>query len=75
MESKVIKIGNENYRWLLNIASILQRQRGRPISFDETITSLKEGKQETLQALYKEMKAWEKASIKDENSFFKKHNL
>jgi predicted CopG family antitoxin len=37
MESKTIKISGENYKWLIGIASELQRQKGRPVSLDEAI--------------------------------------
>jgi predicted CopG family antitoxin len=46
MESKVIKISNENYLWLLSLASELQKRKGRIISFDETINTLKNNKME-----------------------------
>lgn len=46
MESKVIKISNENYIWLLSLASELQKRKGRLVSFDETINTLKNNKME-----------------------------
>ena len=41
MESKVIKIKEENYKWLLKIASDIQKKLGRPVSFDEALTEIK----------------------------------
>jgi predicted CopG family antitoxin len=75
MESKTIKISADNYRWLLNIASILQKQRGKTVSFDETLISLRHEKEETIAAIYKEMKDWEDASIEDQEKFFRKYKL
>jgi len=44
MASKTVKVSNENYIWLLHLASELQRRSNRPVSFDEVIHTLKEGK-------------------------------
>lgn len=44
METKTIKISKENYYWLLNIASELQKKNKRLISFDETLSELKDRK-------------------------------
>ena len=41
MESKVIKIKEENYKWLLKVASDLQKKVGKPVSFDEALTEIK----------------------------------
>jgi hypothetical protein len=41
MGSKTIKIKEENYRWLLKIASDIQKKLGRPVSFDEALTEIK----------------------------------
>lgn len=41
MASKVIKIKEENYKWLLKIASDIQKKLGRPVSFDEALTEMK----------------------------------
>lgn len=41
MGSKTIKIKEENYRWLLKIASDIQKELGRPVSFDEALSSIK----------------------------------
>jgi len=41
MGSKTIKIKEENYRWLLKIASDIQKKLGRPVSFDEALTKIK----------------------------------
>ncbi len=38
---KAIKISNENYRWLLNIAAELQKKKGRVVSFDEAFENIK----------------------------------
>lgn len=41
MGSKVIKISEENYKWLLKIASDMQKKLGKPASFDDAITEIK----------------------------------
>jgi len=41
MGSKAIKIKEENYKWLLKIASDIQKKLGRPVSFDEALTEIK----------------------------------
>jgi len=41
MPGKVIKISEDNYGWLLKIASDLQKKLGRPVSFDEALTEIK----------------------------------
>jgi predicted CopG family antitoxin len=41
MASKTIKIKEENYKWLLKIASDIQKKLGRPASFDEALTEVK----------------------------------
>ena len=44
MQSRAIKISEENYLWLLEIASNAQKKLGRPVSFDEALNGLKKGK-------------------------------
>lgn len=44
MGSKAIKIKEENYKWLLKIASDIQKKLGRPVSFDEALTEIKNKK-------------------------------
>ena len=44
MGSKTIKIKEENYRWLLKIASDIQKKMGKPVSFDEALTEIKNKK-------------------------------
>ena len=39
---KAIKIKDENYQWLLKIASDIQKKVGKPVSFDEALTEIKE---------------------------------
>ena len=41
MSAKTIKISEENYKGLLAIASDIQKEASRPISFDDTITLLR----------------------------------
>ena len=43
MDSKVIKISEMNYRWLAEKAGALQQARGKPISFDAALDSLRQG--------------------------------
>ena len=40
-ESKVIKINEENYRWLARLAAELQKEKERPVSLDEALTTFK----------------------------------
>ena len=42
MVSKVIKVKEDNYKWLLEIASDIQKKLGRPVSFDEALTKIKD---------------------------------
>ncbi len=44
MDSKVIKVSSENYRWLARVAADLQREKERPISLDEALTEVKSKK-------------------------------
>ena len=41
MDSKTIKINEENYKMLLNIAAELQKQRGEKTSFDDALSAMK----------------------------------
>ena len=41
MVSKVIKVKEDNYKWLLEIASDIQKKLGRPVSFDEALTEIR----------------------------------
>lgn len=41
MVSKTIKIDEKNYKWLLKIASDIQKKLGRRVSFDEALTEIK----------------------------------
>jgi hypothetical protein len=41
MVFRTIKISEENYKWLLNIAADLQKKRGEPTSFDDALTEIK----------------------------------
>ena len=41
MGSKAIKIKEENYKWLLKLASDIQKKLGKPVSFDEALTEIK----------------------------------
>ena len=75
MESKVIKIGFENYQWLAMLAAKIQQQEARPISFDETITTLKEEHEKVSAELRQEIKVWEQAGLQDSIAFWKKHKL
>jgi len=44
MTSKTIKISEENYKRLLRIASRLQLEKDRPVSFDDAIELMEEPK-------------------------------
>jgi len=41
MGSKTIKVKEENYKWLLKIASDIQKKLGRLVSFDEALSEIK----------------------------------
>ncbi len=41
MTQKTIKISEENYRWLLNVAAEVQKNSGARASFDKAIDELK----------------------------------
>lgn len=43
MSSKVVKIKEENYRWLLKKAADMQKKIGKPVSFDDALTEIKKG--------------------------------
>ena len=38
---KAIKVKEENYKWLLKIASDIQKKLGKPVSFDEALSEIK----------------------------------
>lgn len=38
METKTIKISEENYRWLSSVAGELQSAKGKPVSLDAALT-------------------------------------
>ena len=44
MASKTIKISEQNYLWLLEIATEMQRKYEKPISFDEALFMMKDKK-------------------------------
>lgn len=46
MISKTIKISEENYIWLLQLAGELQRKHQKQITFDNTLSVLKNGTME-----------------------------
>lgn len=48
METKTIKISEENYRWLARLAAKLQQEQGNPVSFNEAINELKSKKKRSL---------------------------
>lgn len=41
MDSKTIKISEENYRWLLAVASELQKKHNKLTSFDDALKEIK----------------------------------
>lgn len=41
MAMKTIKVSEENYRWLLHLASELQKKHGRIVSFDVALNEIK----------------------------------
>lgn len=43
MASKTIKVSEGNYVWLLQMAAELQRRSERPVSFDDTLQTLRSG--------------------------------
>ncbi len=66
MEQKTIKIGEENYRWLIKLAAEIQKQQEKPISFNEAITELKKHKMSKLSDLAGAWKISENESKKIE---------
>lgn len=44
MESKTIKISKENYLWLLRLASEMQKEYHRPVTFDFALQALRNEK-------------------------------
>jgi len=48
MTLKTIKISEENYRWLLQLAGELQKNYGRSISVDKALSELKEKKRRII---------------------------
>ena len=62
MTSKTIKISEENYKWLLNLAAELQKKKGERVSFDDTLEELKGKNEESIMDL---AGAWEDISDKD----------
>jgi len=49
--AKAIKISDDNYIWLLKLAAELQKERGRVVSFDETLVEIRKGKKMKLTRL------------------------
>jgi len=41
MGSKAIKVKEENYKWLLKIASDIQKKLGKKVSFDDALSEIK----------------------------------
>jgi len=41
MTLKAIKVSEENYRWLSSVAGSFQKTKGRPVSIDEALSSLR----------------------------------
>lgn len=70
MENKTIKISEENYRWLLGIASDMQREYGKPFTFDAAINSLKKGKTKEKKDIMDLAGRW-KMSDKEADEFLK----
>ncbi|HLC54255.1 MAG TPA: antitoxin VapB family protein [Candidatus Nanoarchaeia archaeon] len=67
MISRTIKISEESYRWLLSIATELQKRRGELASFDDAIKEMK-GKKKKRSNIMKFAGAW-KMSDKEANNF------
>ncbi len=69
MESKTIKISGESYRKLLNIASRLQVERNRLVSFDEAIKNMEEKKVKKESNIMDSAGAWNDMSDEEANEF------
>jgi hypothetical protein len=41
MTTKAVKISNENYRWLCEVAGTIQASEGRTVSIDEAVSSMR----------------------------------
>ena len=48
MESKTIKVNEENYKWLLRKAADLQKKSGRPVSFDDALNEIRIARPKTI---------------------------
>ncbi len=57
MNTKTIKISEDNYRWLLEIAAELQKARGKVTTFDDVLCAVKQ-KRSTTQSLLKFAGRW-----------------
>ncbi len=72
MTTKPIKISEENYNWLLNVAGEMQKSEGRSISIDDALSSIKtDGKKGSGESLLRFAGSW-KISDKETREF-KKH--
>ncbi len=70
METKTIKISGKNYRWLLKIASDLQKESGRIATFDNAIRSLKKSRMKKKKDIMDLAGRW-KMSDKETDEFLK----
>ncbi|MAE50034.1 hypothetical protein CMI48_04390 [Candidatus Pacearchaeota archaeon] len=41
METKTIKLNENNYRWLAGVAAEIQKRKGAPVSMDEALSSMR----------------------------------
>mgnify|MGYP001562520216 CR=1 FL=1 len=79
MAYKTIKISEENYRWLLKLASIIQSEKGKLVSFDDAISEIKnekiERKKDKLMSLAGSWKMSDKEALKLIDEIYKERKI
>lgn len=71
MENRTIKISEENYKYLLKIASDLQKKQGRIATFDIAINSLKKCNMKKKKDIMKFAGMWEDMTDEEADVFLK----
>lgn len=75
METKTIKISQENYKWLSRLAGELQTELGEPVSLDGALTYIhKKKKLSDLAGSWKMSNKEAEAFINDNKKWWKKWN-
>lgn len=66
MESKTIKVSQDNYLWLLNLSSDLQKKYGNPVTFDIAINYLRK-KPKMKKNIFKTAGKWKMSNKEADN--------